>query len=84
MIQKQQDVNTTVGVLIADVTRIRQEFEDTRVSFIRRIGNSTAHVVAKDAVRGSGIRSWEFYPPLAFFIHHVRMRAPLDALVLFP
>ncbi|KAI8560441.1 hypothetical protein RHMOL_Rhmol04G0255500 [Rhododendron molle] len=85
MIQKQQDVNTAIGVLITDVTWLRQEFEDIRVSFIRRIGNSASHVVAKDAMRGSGIRSWEFYPPPPpFFIHHVRMRAHIDVLVLFP
>lgn len=60
-----EQLKLEVGTLVEDIHRLRKDFEGVKASFVRRIGNSAAHLVAKDAVRGSGIRTWEFYPPLA-------------------
>lgn len=65
MIQGHVDIFASVGVLIADVQRLKQEFVEVKVSFVWRSGNSLAHVVAKNSVKGSGVRSWETHPPPA-------------------
>ncbi|XP_058222073.1 uncharacterized protein LOC131332052 [Rhododendron vialii] len=54
---------TQVGVIIADVNKLRDSFDGSKVSFVRRVRNLVAHLVAKNAVRGNGIRTWEYYLP---------------------
>ncbi|XP_058213473.1 uncharacterized protein LOC131325298 [Rhododendron vialii] len=82
LIQKKEDSNIEVGVIIADVNKLRDSFEGSKVSFVRRVGNSVAHLVAKNAARGSGIRTWEYYP-LGFTPPFMRIRAQTDVLIDF-
>ncbi|XP_058216664.1 uncharacterized protein LOC131327525 [Rhododendron vialii] len=74
MIQRIGDFITSVGVLIVNLNRLKQEFVEMQASFVRRGDNSVAHAVAKNVVRGSRVCSWN--PD--FSIYFVRMRAPYD------
>lgn len=49
--------------LIADVNKLRLSFDELKASFVRRCGNSVAHLVVKNAMRENGVRTWEFYSP---------------------
>ncbi|KAI8554304.1 hypothetical protein RHMOL_Rhmol05G0088400 [Rhododendron molle] len=57
MIQRIGDFITSVGVLIVDVNRLKQEFVGMLASFVQRGGNLVAHAVPKIVVRESGVRS---------------------------
>ncbi|KAI8531014.1 hypothetical protein RHMOL_Rhmol11G0104500 [Rhododendron molle] len=46
-------------MIISDIGKCRQSFEAMKVSFVRR----SEDCVAKNAVRGSGVRTGEFCPP---------------------
>lgn len=59
LIQKNEEVNSGVGVIISNIGKCRQSFEAMKVSFVRRSENC----VAKNAVRVSGVRTWKFCPP---------------------
>lgn len=52
LIQREEETNSMVGVILVDVNRLRHGFEELKVSFVRRVGNSVAHSVAKNAMRG--------------------------------
>lgn len=45
-------------------------FDELGVSFVRSVGNSVAHFVAKSVARGSGICKWEFAPPWLLHLVH--------------
>lgn len=57
LIQRQVEVNTEVGVLIADVNKLQSYLDGSKASFVRRCGNSVAHLMAKNAVRDSGVHT---------------------------
>ncbi|KAI8539451.1 hypothetical protein RHMOL_Rhmol09G0183900 [Rhododendron molle] len=58
MMQQGMKVNSSVGVLISGINRFMRCVGELEVSFERRSANSVAHCVAKNAVGGSGCRTW--------------------------
>lgn len=54
---------TEVEVVVEDIRRYRNMVRECEVVFVRRSANGVADALAKDGLRGPGVRTWESRPP---------------------
>ncbi|XP_058216716.1 uncharacterized protein LOC131327582 [Rhododendron vialii] len=64
MLNGQITTNQEVEMIIHDIQALSKNFQCCSFSFVRRTGNSVAHVLASKGLSGSGYSLWTESPPL--------------------
>lgn len=81
MIQGQVDIFALVSVLIGDVQRLKQEFVEVKVSFVRRVAILWRTLWPRMHREGVGLDNGNSIPPVRLLLEGV---SPFYVLFCFP